>query len=279
MRWLATTALVCGVIVSGHAGPRTLAAGAPDPAVTPVTGPSWLHKLGVDYRDTSLGRGAGRYGPNPGDLATTRPPLKVTLTENVTVSGSDLYRMNCQACHRAEGTGAPPEIKSMLPVVQGSTLKQLSGAVTRADLYARIEKGGQKMPPRAHLQRADVDVLYAYLTTLAGKAGKEAKETKETMSADRLGENVVKGTCHICHDATGARPSDKAMLEGAIPSLTSVMTDKAIIDFVNKAERGAPTVMGEPPAPHRGRMPVFYYLTDNELAAAYKYLHAYPPKP
>lgn len=269
MRWIATAALTCGVIVSVHAG-------APDPAVTAVSGQSWLHKLGVEYRDTSMGRGAGRYGPNPTDLAATRPPLKVTLTDKVTVSGADLYRMNCQACHRAEGTGAPPEIKSMLPVVEGSTLRQLRGAVTRADLYARIEKGGQKMPPRDHLQRADVDVLYGYLTKLAGK---NTNETKETISADRLGENVVKGTCHICHDATGARPSDKAMLEGAIPSLASIMSDKAIVDFVNKAERGAPAVMGEPPAPHRGRMPVFYYLTDNELAAAYKYLHAYPPKP
>lgn len=276
MRWIATAILAGGLITSVHAGPPTAAAGAPDPAVTPVSGQSWLHKLGVEYRDTSLGRGAGRYGPNPSDLATTRPPLKVTLTDKMTVSGADLYRMNCQACHRAEGTGAPPEIKSMLPVVQGSTLQQLSGAVTRADLYTRIEKGGQKMPSRGHLQRADVDVLYSYLTKLAGK---NANETKETISADRLGENVVKGTCHICHDATGARPSDKAMLEGAIPSLASLMSDKAIVDFVNKAERGAPTVMGEPPAPHRGRMPVFYYLTDNELAAAYKYLHAYPPKP
>jgi hypothetical protein len=37
--------------------------------------------------------------------------------------------------------------------------------------------------------------------------------------------------------------------------------------------------MGAPSVPHRGRMPVFYYLTDNEIAAAYKYLHAFPPKP
>jgi mono/diheme cytochrome c family protein len=166
----------------------------------------------------------------------------------------------------------------MLPVVQGSTLQQMRGTVTKNDLYTRIDKGGQKMPPRDHLQRADVDVLYAYLTTLAGRpAGPTA--AKETVSADRLGELVVKGTCHICHDATGARPTEKAMLDGAIPSLASIMTDRSIVEFVNKVERGAPAVMGEPPVPHRGRMPVFYYLSDNDLAAAYKYLHAYPPKP
>jgi mono/diheme cytochrome c family protein len=269
MRWMTAAALACGLIAAVE--------GATDPAVTPVSGPSSLHKLNVQYRDTSLGRGAGRYGPGPTDLATTRKPLNVTLGQTVTVTGSDLYRMNCQACHRAEGTGAPPEIKSVIPVVQGSTLQQMRGKITREDLYTRIEKGGQKMPPRDHLTRADIDVLYSYLTTLAG-AGK-GKEAKATISADRLGENVVKGTCHICHDATGPRPSEAQMLEGAIPSLASLMADQSIADFVNKVERGAPAVMGTPPVPHRGRMPVFYYLTDNEIAAAYKYLYAYPPKP
>lgn len=272
MRWISTAALLCGVIAAVNA--------APGETVTPVAGPSWLHKLGVDYRDTSLGRGAGRYGPNPSDLATERKPLTVTLGQTVTLTGADLYRVNCQACHRAEGTGAPPEIKSVLPVVQGSTLQEMRGKVTREDLYTRIEKGGQKMPARGHLTRGDIDVLYAYLTNLAGAGrGRNAATPKETVSADRLGENVVKGTCHICHDATGPRPTEKAMLEGAIPSLASVMRDKSIVDFVNKVERGAPAVMGEPPVPHRGRMPVFYYLTDNEIAAAYKYLHAYPPRP
>jgi mono/diheme cytochrome c family protein len=273
MRWITTAAFVCGVMAA-------LSAQAPNQTVTPVSGQSWLHKLGVEYRDTSLGRGAGRYGPNPSDLATDRKPLKVTLGQTVTVTGADLYRMNCQACHRAEGTGAPPEIKSVLPAVQGTTLQQMRGSkLTREDLYTRIEKGGQKMPARAHLTRGDIDVLYGYLTSLASARDTKNAPAKETISADRLGENVVKGTCHICHDATGPRPTDKAMLEGAIPSLASVMADKSIVDFVNKVERGAPTVMGEPPVPHRGRMPVFYYLTDNEIAAAYKYLHAYAPRP
>src|SRR3954468_22372698 len=173
MRSITTAALAFAVIAVAHAGTRME---PPDPGVTPGAGASWLHTLGVDYRDTSLGRGAGRYGPAPSDVATARTPVQVTLGTRVTVTGADLYRMNCQACHRAEGTGAPPEIKSMLPVVQGSTLQQMRGKVTRADLYTRIDKGGQKMPARNPLTRADVDVLYGYLTTLAGaSAGKEAR--------------------------------------------------------------------------------------------------------
>jgi len=270
MRWITTSILMCGVIAGLNA--------APDRAVTPVAGPSWLQRLGILYRDTSLGRGAGRYGPGPGDLATDRKPLVVSLTPTMTVTGADLYQVNCQACHRAEGTGAPPEIKSVLAALQGSTLHDMRGKLTREQFNERLAKGGQKMPPREYLQAADVDLLYTYLTTFGATATTRARAT-ETISVDRLGEQVVKGTCHICHDATGPAPSAQALLEGARPSLAGIMTNTSILEFVNKVERGAPAMMGEPAAAHRGRMPVFYYLTDTELAAAYKFLHGYPPKP
>src|SRR5262245_44597029 len=172
MRWMTTAGLLCGVMAALNA--------APGDAVTPVTGPSWLHQLGLDYRDTSLGRGAGRYGPNPSDLAVDRKPLNVTLDKTAAVTGADLYCLNWQACHRGEGTGAPHEIRSVLPADQGSALHQMRGKVTREDLYTRIEKGGQRMPPRAHLTRGDIDVLYSYLTGLAGTKGtKNSNVTKE----------------------------------------------------------------------------------------------------
>jgi mono/diheme cytochrome c family protein len=276
MRSILTAVAITCIVAGVRAGPRD----TPAVRVTPVSGPSWLHTLGVDYRDTSLGRGAGRYGPGAADPASARPPLNVTLGITVTVTGADLYRMNCQACHRAEGTGAPPEIKSLLPQVQGSTLQEMRGKVTRETLYTRIERGGQRMPARVHLSRGDVDVLYAYLTALADTSrAAPARVPTETVSADRLGEIVVKGTCHICHDATGARPDGRAMLDGAIPSLASLMADRSIADFANKVEHGALVAMGVPAVPHRGRMPVFYYLTDNDIAAAYMYLSRYPPLP
>ncbi len=157
-----------------------------EPVVTPVTGPSWLNRKGIKYRDTSLGRGAGRYGPGANEPAPERKPLALPLERSVQLTGADLYRLNCQACHRAEGTGAPPEVRSVLPVVQGSSFEAMRqklrlegkpGASTEArkeasqakrDLYARIQHGGQKMPPREHLQESDLDMLYAYLTELAG---------------------------------------------------------------------------------------------------------------
>ncbi len=283
-----------GSIAADHGAFLSPQAKQPEPAVTPVAGPSWLNRMGIRYRDTSLGRGAGRYGPSTSAQAA-RKPLVLPPGRTVEVTGADLYRLNCQACHRAEGTGAPPEVRSVLPAVEGSSLQvmrqklRLEGRpdaaaearkeATKAkhDLYTRIQRGGQKMPPRAHLQSSEIDMLYAYLTELAGTP--EARPlVKETVSWDRLGENVIKGTCHICHDAVGAQPSGRAMLNGEIPPFTTVLATKPVVDFVNKVRSGAQTTMGEIPFHYRGRMPVFYYLKDHEIAAAYVFLTMFPPQ-
>jgi mono/diheme cytochrome c family protein len=192
--------------------------------------------------------------------------------------------------------GTPPEIKSVLGLVQGSSLelvrqhlKQQGTASTRSaaqaeasrvktDLYRRIQKGGQRMPPLAHLQEADINVLYAYLTELAGSPDALA-QSRRTTSWARVGEHVVKGTCHICHDAVGPRPSgDALLLKGAIPPFTTLLEDKPIVDFVKKVRSGAPVMTGDPVFHYRGRMPVFSYLQDVEVAAAYMFLVDYPPQ-
>jgi mono/diheme cytochrome c family protein len=214
----------------------------------------------------------------------------------VVLSGADLYRLNCQSCHRAEGTGSPPEIKSVLGLVAGSSFELVrqhlqqegntaarSGAraqATRArtDLYQRIQKGGQRMPALAHLQDADIDVLYAYLTRLAGSPD-ASPQSRRTASWARLGEHVVKGTCHICHDAVGPRPSGEALqMQGKIPPFTTLLADKPVVDFVTKVRSGAPVMTGDPAFHYRGRMPVFSYLQDVEVAAAYMFLVDYPPQ-
>ena len=92
-----------------------------DPSVTPVSGPSWLTHLGIALRETSLGQGAQRYGPPPG-AAHAPAAESLGVPGTVPMSGADLYRLNCQACHRAEGTGTPPEIHSLLGPVQGASV-------------------------------------------------------------------------------------------------------------------------------------------------------------
>ncbi len=274
------------------------AAKSAEPVVTPVAGPSWLNQLKLTYRDTSLGRGAGRYGPAPTEPPSpARDPIASFVAGGSSVlTGLDLYRLNCQACHRAEGTGAPTEIKSILDLVQGSSFefvrKQLQQegvaaspatirsevSAARKELYRRIREGGQRMPPLAHLQEPDINLLYTYLSELAG-TGDSKKQSGRTVSWPRLGELVVKGTCHICHDATGPRPTHDAMLrEGVIAPLNILLADNGQMDFIRKARSGAPAFAGRPLFHYRGRMPVFYYLRDAELGAAYDFLVNYPPQ-
>ncbi len=216
------------------------------------------------------------------------------MRRTIALTGADLYRLNCQACHRESGAGAPPEIHSLLGPVQGSSLELVRRRLQPHDASAatdgraeasrahqqiliRLHKGGTRMPPRDYLQDADMRVLFAYLTELAGTPDAQRQSTR-TVSWARLGEITVKGTCHICHDSVGPRPSDDAILGGAIPSLQSLLTTKSVADFVRKARDGDVIRMGDAGTLHRGRMPVFYYLNDEEITAAYMYLATYPPK-
>jgi hypothetical protein len=206
-----------------------------------------------------------------------------------------LYRLNCQSCHRAAGTGSLPEIKSVFAAVQGSSLELVrqhlkadgkaigaADARTQANrartaLFDRIKKGGQRMPPFPHLQEADVAALYAYLTELAGTPD-AAPEARRTVSWARLGEHVVKGTCHICHDAVGPRPSGQVLSMGTIPAFNVLLEDKPVIDFLVKVRQGAAVTSADPALHYRGRMPVFPFLRDLDVAAAYMFLVDYPPQ-
>ncbi len=102
-----------------------------DPSVTPVAGPSWLTHLGLGLRDTNLGQGAERYGPAPDQNRPARDE-SLSVPGTLRITGADLYRLSCQACHRAEGTGAPPEIHSLLAAVQGSSLALVRVATATA---------------------------------------------------------------------------------------------------------------------------------------------------
>ena len=266
-----------------------------EPVVTPVAGPSWLNHLGLRYSDTSLGRSGAPYGPPPTQRPSPPGAVPLAVKRPVELSGADLYRLNCQSCHRAEGTGSPPEIKSVLGLVQGSSFELVrqqlrkegtasAGSVARAQaararagLYQRIQKGGQRMPALAHLQEADINAIYAYLTLLAG-APDAPPQSRQTTTFARLGEHVVKGTCHICHDAVGPRLSRETLVQGTIPAFSTLLQDKPVVDFVTKVRSGAPVMMGDPAFHYRGRMPVFPFLQDVEVAAAYMFLVDYPPQ-
>jgi mono/diheme cytochrome c family protein len=266
--------------------------------VTPVSGTSWLNHLNISFDRTSMGRMGQntppptvRYEPKWNRLAGSED-----LNRPFVLAGSDLYRLDCESCHQPDGHGSPPEIHSLIDPVQATSaammeermkamgrpisaaMAQQMAAAGEAAIRTRLLKGGEKMPPFDHLQGAEVDALLAFLRELAGVPGAASQQIRIVEPYTRVGEHLVKGTCHICHAATGPGMNPEALLRNVLPSLASFPRDRTIFFVMHKATQGAPVAMGPLREVSGGRMPVFSYLTDDEVAAAYLYLIIYPPR-
>ena len=147
---------------------------------------------------------------------------------------------------------------------------------SKALLLQRLHLGGQHMPPPT-LSEAEIRVLIPYLERLSDVTNAQ-KNAVVQESSHRVGEHIVKSICHICHNSTGPNPDPGQVLEGAIPPLSSLTARVSLPEFVRKVTSGSTIALGSPPAPFRGRMPVFPFLTQDEVAAAYEYLILYPPQ-
>lgn len=271
--------------------------------VTPVAGESWLVQRHRAFGATSMGKSSGVYGPAapmPGEGPPPHPALQLSnkfTAQTTRLYGSDLYRLKCQACHGASGAGAPPEINSVIDPVRATSakmymerMKKAGMDVTSKDattlarqaretLLDRLHKGGTDMPsPNPDLTDAEVRSLFAYLRQLAGIPGAERQQVPVVEPPLRVGEHIVKSTCHICHASVGHNPSPRELLEGQIPPLNSFTSRLGLNEFVAKVTAGASVLEGSPAAAVRGHMPVFSYLTPDEAADAYLYLSLYPPR-
>jgi len=267
---------------------------------TAVAGESWLQHLGRSFDETSMGK-TGRLGPpelSADDESlrqlTAAPRQFEDQNKTVTLHGSDLYRMNCRGCHGEDGAGAPPEINSVInPVRATSALAMMermraSGMpISRADaaklaqqsrtmLLERLHHGGQDMPAFPHLSGAEVNSLVAYLRQLAGVPHADSEQLAVREERVRVGEHIAKSTCHVCHSAGGPNPTPLQLYEGEIPPLSTLVLRTSPAQFVRKVTQGAPILMGTPPQLLRGRMPVFYYLSEEEAEDVYLYLTSYP---
>jgi mono/diheme cytochrome c family protein len=292
---------------SNSAGPahtlttRTVA--LPNSPPTPVTGLSWLHRVGPFLSDTAMGK-TGAYGPSPHNQANSTPAVSSSaeITDpalprgTIAVTGADLYRFECQGCHRTDGRGMPPEINSMINPVRATSpqlirkhMEEVGAPMSsraarelanqsQTALVNRIEHGGVRMPGFSNLNPVEIEALVAYINQLAGVPGAEKWQLRLNEPSVRVGEHLVKATCHICHDAAGPKPTPEQMMQGAIPPLSTLPRSKSLQEFVQKVTAGAPATMGVLELPYRGRMPVFYYIRPDEAAAAYFYFSMYPPE-
>ena len=269
-------------------------------SVTAVEGESWISHLHKRFGETSMGR-TSDLGPTPLRPGEKAAPWQLNLSpgfpvSSVTLHGSDLFRLNCQGCHKQSGHGAPPEINSVIDPVRATSVAVITAEMKAAGremsqseiaamakeakvmLLQRLHVGGEHMLPPV-LSEAEIRSLVAYLEQLSGVPGAEKKQIAVKESSYHVGEHIVKSTCHVCHNATGPNPSTQQILEGAIPPLATLTTRVGLPDFVRKVTKGAPIIMGTPPTSYRGRMSVFVYLSQDEAAAAYLYLSRYPPRP
>lgn len=262
--------------------------------ITPVQGPSWLQHLGRPMNESSMGE-TGLLGPSPVQ-AEGAAPLEITLPEgSVRISGKDLFNLSCRGCHGERGEGAPPEINSMIDPVRATSMElilermkkvgapvsttvahQLATQSEKLILH-RIHSGGQDMPAFPQLTPQEVEALVAYLDLLVGIPNSEKKQITLEEPAMHAGEDLIKGTCRICHAATGPNPSPEEIAEGAIPPLEMLPNRVSLQQFVEKVTVGRPIYMGNLDQRYRGRMPVFYYLRPENVAAAYEYLKHYLP--
>jgi len=270
-----------------------------DESVTPVEGESWLSHLRRPFNQTSMGK-TWELGPPPSMPWEETPGWQLELTPGfatqiATLHGSDLYRLSCRGCHGESGLGAPPEINSVIGPVQATSvgvtmtrMKKAGREMSRADvteaakesrelLLKRLHSGGQDMPPPT-LSESEIRSIFAYLEQLSDIPGAERRQLAVRESPYRVGEHIARSTCHVCHNATGPNPTPQQILDGTIPPLSTLTTRVSLPDFVRKVTNGAPIIMGTPPMPYRGRMPVFSYLSADEAADVYQYLLLYPPR-
>ena len=273
-----------------------------------LTGPSWLRALAITVDTTPLGH-LGGAGPPPASVEQARFQESVrraltlaggkdaearrALETPFAVDGAEIYRLNCRACHGPRGTGLPPEVASIVglggalsPVLieqsaraRGLTVRpalalELSLQAERS-LRARLRNGGKEMPPLLHLSEAETEALIDYLQVLAGAPRAGLRNVQVVETGLRIGEHVIQGTCRICHDATGPGAGHLMMASGRIPALANLPEQLSLDGVVHKVRHGwtAPAGLMQ----HLSRMPVFSYLSDEEVAAAYLYLAYQPP--
>jgi mono/diheme cytochrome c family protein len=287
-RLLLATAMLAGCVHAQSSKNHTSV------SVTPVSGESWLTHIGRDFNETSMGK-TNHLGPGPGEqTAAPLDPASAIGIEPANKTGSDLYRFNCQGCHGETGEGAPPEINSVIAPVRATSSQLIIQRMRKAGLemsgsdaaemarqandalLQRLHKGGENMPAFSHLEQPEIQAILGHLRKLANIPGAE-RESFVVESPFRVGEHIVKSTCHICHMATGDNPTPQQMMQGAIPPLSALPARVSEREFIRKVTQGAPVLLGEVPALYRGRMPVLDYLTQEEAADVYLYLTFYPP--
>lgn len=279
------------------------ASDTPDQSISTSWGPSWIKHLGLTVAKTHMGQMGGSApeavtesvkGTASSDLRSLMNRFLGTyrsnqeqgagiLKEEFTASGADLYRWNCRSCHGPEGKGFDPEINSVVGPVQGTSAKmakdrmiargieaddemvQQMSDLAATSLRDRLHRGGKNMPAFDYLRKDEIEALVGYLEKLAGVPPTERDGLVVKESATRVGEHMVRGTCHICHDATGPG-AGLGSGQANIPSLASIPRDHSLSGIVHQVQFGSCATLK---LTGGDVMPAYPYFSEEEIAAAY----------
>jgi ubiquinol-cytochrome c reductase cytochrome c subunit len=127
--------------------------------------------------DLQARRGPVRFGNDEiialvafvGELGTGPPTPDTDITRGDVVSGGELYRLNCAACHVTSGSGAPIGGGRIAPDLMESSPTQVGQAIV---------VGPGSMPVFAAFDQRDINDVAAYIDEL---------QRQDTTSASRFG--------------------------------------------------------------------------------------------
>jgi mono/diheme cytochrome c family protein len=255
------------------AGVAIAAEGGGGSTITAASGPSVLTRLKTGFQFSSMGR-AGYTGVAAGPATEAATPIpKDWLVSGFEMTGEDVFRVNCRSCHGVGAQGLHPAIPNLLAKAReaagkgGDAAQRNEAAATEMAIRHRLLKGGMVMPSFEHLDAAEVEVLLGYLESLPS-AQTPAPARRIRVPAARVGENVVKAVCQICHDATPGEQRPAA--DQSLSTLSEFPVKYSVRDFVARVHA---TTTGGP----GGHKPRLDYLRPEEIEAAYVYLIGYPP--
>lgn len=235
-----TTITICVLLGAGMAGCNSSTALGEPPPAEQQSPPATT----VAPRPAPSGE---REGPGP----ATMPSAAARLT------GSDVYRLNCQACHGPGGAGT----------AQGPALMEAARSLAAGGgdgpLRQRLRSGGERMPAFPHLTQPEVDALVAYLTEVGGGEVAEAP-TVAALAGLALGERIYRSNCASCHASGRAGASGMMCRPASLAGATERFGKQQVMNLLDVGV---------------GPMPAFGHLTTVERDALWAYLETLPAEP
>ena len=126
--------------------------------------------------------------------------ISVTFGELLSLTGKDVYRLNCTSCHGSDRTGYTNIYPSLINIKE---------RFSKEEVLQQINSGKGQMPSFSHLTLKEREALIAFLF------GEQEITFKNPV--ENLGEKIFKSNCASCHQATtnDPKPPNVRMMEPA----------------------------------------------------------------